>query len=438
MLHYLLTHTPILYLVQSLWRDEAFSILAAKESISFIITRLGFEPPLYYTMLHFWMRVFGEGEIAARALSIVGFLLATVIIIEWAADMYKKHWLSWYLPLFFFLNPMLLYYAFEIRTYGWYMFFATAALYTYVKQRWGWFAVSAILGFYTHVYILPFIGVLFLHWAWTHNTHSTSLLKHPWKNPAFSAFIMFGAAITPWLIKIIKIANRMKGSWYFPPDWQLVKSVLGNMFLGYEGTPWYGWKYTAYLSLVLIGLCFLALGRKTDKKLTVLFLLFGIAPLAAVIGISFITPLFVNRYLIPTTIAEVLLVSTAIAAIRHAVLQKTVALVFLIGVLWFNWWYAPFHTKPPIRDTMSQVHMVLQPTDVILADNAIIYLETLYYAKDRSKVYLYNPSNNAFPWYIGDALITPSRMTRNYPDYPRRAMLVHPDGSFDIVYRSPL
>jgi len=64
MLNYLLSHTPLLYFVQSFWRDEAFSVLAAKQSLGFIITKLGFEPPVYYTLLHVWMRIFGESELA--------------------------------------------------------------------------------------------------------------------------------------------------------------------------------------------------------------------------------------------------------------------------------------------------------------------------------------------------------------------------------------
>ena len=140
--------------------DEAFSILAAQQSLVFIVTRLGFEPPVYYAMLHFWIKLFGSGEIAARSLSLVGFLLSTALMIEWSHALYKKHWLSWYLPLFFFLNPMLLYYAFEVRTYGWYIFFATTTLMFYSAKQWKWFIVSALLGFYTHVYMLPFIGIL--------------------------------------------------------------------------------------------------------------------------------------------------------------------------------------------------------------------------------------------------------------------------------------
>ncbi len=445
MLNYLLSHTPLLYLVQSFWRDEAFSVLAAKESLSFIFTRLGFEPPLYYTMLHFWIRIFGTSELAARSLSLVGFLLATVIIIEWADQLYKKHWLAWFVPLFFFVNPMLLYYAFEVRTYGWYIFFATATLYAYATKRWPWFVVAAVLGFYTHVYILPFVGALFLHRLFVERHHLFQkhqsflrMLGRIAKDSGVRSVALAVLLMVPWLIRIGLEMGRMKSSWYFPVDVQLVRSVLGNMFVGYEGTPWFGWKYTRYLSLGVVLAGWGAIAESKMREHVRLLFFFGLIPLIGIIGISFIKPLFVNRYLIPVTVAEVLVVTAALAAIRKPLLQKITAVILFAGVIWINWWYAPFHAKTPVRETFEQVHALMKPGDVVLASDSLIYLETLYYTKDSSKVYLYNPNDNIFPWYIGDALITPSRMVRDYPIYPSRAFLIHTDGTFDVVYRMPL
>ena len=167
-MQWLLTHTPLLYLTQSLWRDEAFSILTAQKPVSEIVGKLGLEPPLYYVLLHFWLRVFGTSEIAARSLSLVGLGLATFVVIIWAEKLFKKHWLTWFLPLFFFLNPMLLYYGFEVRSYAWYVFFATLSIYGYLKKRWSIYVVSTVLGFYTHSFMLVFFFATFCHWALTH------------------------------------------------------------------------------------------------------------------------------------------------------------------------------------------------------------------------------------------------------------------------------
>ncbi len=438
MLNTLLTHTPLFYFVQSLWRDEAFSILAAQQPIGFIISRLGFEPPVYYAMLHFWIRLFGESEIATRSLSLLGFVLATIIIIKWSETMFKKHWLTWFTPLFFFLNPMLLYYAFEVRTYGWYMFFATATLYTYAQKKWLWFTICAILGFYTHTYFMFHLTAIGVHWFIFDGRNLIRTWKYLLGSTAFKSFLTIGVAMTPWLIKIIQEASRLKDSWYFPVDLHLVYSVLGNMFTGYEGTPWYGWSYTKYLSILLLALGAIAYRDTKEKKRNLLFLLSVGIPLGLCVGISFIKPLFVNRYLVSVTIALVLVITTAIQSLRNATLQKICAASLLIFVIWINWWFPQQHAKLPIRTTMASINSIQKDTDLFFAATPMIYLEVKYYAADRSRVYLYNPTNGVFPWYIGDAVISTKDMTQDLPLYPTRAFLIHDDGSYDIVYRIPI
>jgi len=417
----------------------------AKESLSFIIANLGYESPIYYTMLHFWIRIFGSSEIATRSLSFLGFLLSTIVIIEWANILYKKHWLAWYTPLFFFLNPMLLYHAFEVRTYSWYVLLATLMLYTYSNNIWRWFTVTGVIGLYSHVYMLPFIGALALHRVWakrhtffprilTFRTIHTRLVH----DYGIKSFLIIGILVIPWLIKVMLSLAGSKSSWYFPVDIQLIKSVLGNLFLGYEGTPWYGWKYTGYLSLLIIGFGGFALSNHHHKKQTQILTFFGIIPLFIVILVSFIKPVFVNRYLIPVTIAEVLILTQAIASIRKPYIQKITGALFLLGVLWFNWWYPPQHPKIAIRETFEQINTLTRTNDIIVAAHPLIFMETLYYAKNPTQAFLYNPNNDVFPWYVGDALAPASRMLRDFPIYPNRAFLVQPDGSFKVIYRMPL
>ena len=438
MLNTLLTHTPLFYFIQSLWRDEAFSILAAERSIGFIFTKLGFEPPVYYSLLHFWIKIFGDSEIATRSLSLLGFVLATIIIIEWSGALFKKHWLAWFTPLFFALNPMLLYYAFEVRTYGWYMFFAVASLYTYANKKWFWFSVSSILGFYTHTYFLFHLVALGTHWLITEWHVLRKSRKHLLKQNDVKSFLVIGAATLPWMLKIINESARLKNSWYFPVDLHLLYSVLGNMFIGYEGTPWYGWQYTKYLSILLAICITLALRNKREQKLNMLlFFIIGI-PLFLCLGISFIKPLFVNRYLISVTVGEVLIVIAALKSIRNSALQKCSAIALLGMILWVNWWFPKEHAKLPIRDTMTSVNSLQKKSDLYFAASPMIYLEVKYYASDRSRVFLYNPNRGEFPWYIGDAVITGKDMTEDLPLYPSRAFLIHDDGSYEIVYRMPI
>lgn len=56
---------------QSLWGDEGTSVVLALRDLASITqgAALDIHPPLYYYLLHFWMLVLGDGEIAVRSLS---------------------------------------------------------------------------------------------------------------------------------------------------------------------------------------------------------------------------------------------------------------------------------------------------------------------------------------------------------------------------------
>jgi len=431
MLQFLIQHSPLLYLTQSLWRDEAFSVLMALRPVSFIVSHVSFEPPLYYLLLHFWIKIFGQSEIALRSLSLVAFAVATCIVIVWAEKLFRKQWLSWWLPLFFFFNPMLLYYGMEGRTYGWYILFAVLSLWAYTERRWVIFTAATVLGFYTHSYflIVPFAEVI--HYLLTNRIH--------WKkDPMVRASVVSGVLIAPWFVVLLREASIFGKLWYYPVDLNLVTSVLGNLFVGYEGTPWYLWTFTKWLSIPILLFVILALRSHKTRKIARVFAAQIFFPLVVVIGISFIKPLYVNRYVIPVSIAEVFIITLGIHAIQNTTIQKIAAILWLLFILGFNIWYPDKHAKVDIRATLTQVNMPKAPTDVTIADRPLGFLETTYYSTDRAKVYLYNPNNSPFPWYVGGPLVSPSQMVSTYPPYPILAFMVHTNGTFDVVFRTTL
>src|SRR5258705_3967471 len=56
---------------KSLWLDEAYSVLVAKQHFSEMLVSLRHDthPPLYYLLLSIWTKLFGDVEIALRSLS---------------------------------------------------------------------------------------------------------------------------------------------------------------------------------------------------------------------------------------------------------------------------------------------------------------------------------------------------------------------------------
>lgn len=426
MLDWLLTHTPLFYLVQSFWRDEAFSVLTAEKPLASVIGSLNFEPPFYYILLHIWIRIFGESEIAARSLSLVGFSLATCVVILWAEKRFRSHWLSWIFPVLFFINPMLLYYGFEVRAYGWFMFFSTLSLFAYGQKKYWLTALANILGFYTHSYaiFIPFVQCL-------HYLLSSTKKEKKY----FQSLILTGISIAPWFIPIYEEAKKMRPTWYYPVDLQLVRSVLGNMFTGYDGTPGGLWSNTFILSIILLGVFYLAFKIKEQRREISYFLFMIFLPLFIVIGISFIKPLFVNRYLIYVSIAEMFLVGYALFSIKNSLLQKMLTLFVFLFMIYINIYFPQHKAKLDIRSTIIEANLLKGPNDLIYVSSPLIFFETVYYSKDRSNVYLYNPDHGEFPWYVGETAFSQSQMAYDLPEYPKRAIFIGLDRSITISYK---
>jgi mannosyltransferase len=436
MLNFLIHNTPIFYLVQSIWRDEAFSILLSERSPLWFITKI-FDPPLYYILLHYWMKIFGESEIATRSLSILGIALATIVIIFWAEKLFKKHWLSWYFPIFFALNPTIVYFAFEVRAYAWYVFFTVVSFYAYVEGMWILNIAAVVLGLYTHSYmiIIPFtqaVHYIVTHWKKFTLKKPSTILGDRFLQSLVIMILLF----SPWLYQIAISWGQLKQSWYFPVDFHLIKAVLGNVFLGYEGTPGYLWNYSTILSIILLGIFIYGVFDRKNMKRNSFFFLMIFVPLVIVIGISFIKPLFVNRYVMPVTVAEIFMIVFSLAQIKNKSIQKIAAIIALLFVIIFNMWYPTKHAKLDIRSTIYQVNALLGKHDVILANSPLILFESTYYSRDRSRVFLYNPERIPFPWYVGGSIVSSKQMVSDLPPYPIRAFIIKADGSFEMTYNT--
>ena len=159
MIDFLFTKTPLLFLVQNFWRDEAFTYVVSRNNIGDIIklTAGDFNPPLYYVLIHYWMMVFGSSEFAMRMLSFTFFIATAYVaylIMHTVWKISEKKSII-YVGLFLF-NPFLLTYAFEARMYSMLAFFASLSYYAFLTKKRRLNIASCVLGLYTH-YFMVFI-----------------------------------------------------------------------------------------------------------------------------------------------------------------------------------------------------------------------------------------------------------------------------------------
>ena len=90
-----------------------------------------------------------------------------------------------------------------------------------------------------------------LHFLITEYKHLS--IKQLLQNKYIQSIALIGVCIFPWLLLTASHMSKLSSSWYFPVDFHLLSSVLGNMFIGYEGTPWYLWGSTAFGSISAVG-----------------------------------------------------------------------------------------------------------------------------------------------------------------------------------------
>jgi mannosyltransferase len=108
-----------------LWLDEALTVNIARLPLSDIPNALRHDgaPPMYYVLLHFWMLVFGEGDVAVRALAgVIG--VATLPLAYFAGvrlgggDRERGRWVGWALVLVVATSPFGIRYSVENRMYS--------------------------------------------------------------------------------------------------------------------------------------------------------------------------------------------------------------------------------------------------------------------------------------------------------------------------------
>jgi hypothetical protein len=106
---------------KSLWLDEAeswrYALMPLSKMIPYTVDVQDLNPPFYFVMLHFWVKVFGGSEAGLRSLSAVAGAL-TVVIVAAAARRIQGTLLAATVTVLLLLNSTGLYHSQEARGYA--------------------------------------------------------------------------------------------------------------------------------------------------------------------------------------------------------------------------------------------------------------------------------------------------------------------------------
>ncbi|MFW6110226.1 MAG: glycosyltransferase family 39 protein [Patescibacteria group bacterium] len=381
-------------LTQSLWRDEAFSVLLSIRPLREIavITARDYSPPFYYFILHFWIGLFGWSEPALRLLSILFTILACVVIYFLGKKMFSNQ-VGLVSAVLLFLVPPVFYYSFEVRMYTLFIFLAVLSFYFLISEKWLLFILTSLAGLYTHNFMLFSLGgeiLAYLAWKdW----------KLPKKNFVLSCLAL-GLGYFPWLgVLISQFTSVQRSFWLNRPSW--------------------GWLFLAISGLFFLSIVFLKTKNPSEKALA----LWGILPFSFTVFISYFVPLFHLRYFLfafPPLIC--LLCSFLLSLQWNKVLSSTLVILFLCVNL--NIWFKP--DKSDIRTRLEPLLKSGSREQVVCA-SILNYFETKYYLLRFSPQMVENLYLLESGWvhHAGGSLVDQSKLLH---DLPEEGFLVEESG----------
>lgn len=209
------------------WIDEGLSIGIARHDLFDIpgVLKQDGAPPLYYTLLHFWIKLFGTSEPATHALSLV-FSTLTIPVGTWIGWRLFGRWAGVVTGVLCAANPFLTTYAQETRQYSLVVLLSLLAaaffLLSFVERDRRYlpmFAVSIAALLYTHMWsafwILGSLVVLLY------------LLKDD-RRLLRPACLAYGGAFLlylPWLPTALYQVQHTAAPWANGPTWRAAQQI---------------------------------------------------------------------------------------------------------------------------------------------------------------------------------------------------------------------
>ncbi|HVB91054.1 MAG TPA: glycosyltransferase family 39 protein [Acidimicrobiales bacterium] len=255
----------------ALWLDEALTVDVARLPLHAIPDALKHDgaPPLYYYLLHFWLRAFGQSNVAVRSLS--GVLSVLTLPVSWLAGRRMGgRAVAWTTVVLVSSAPFAVYYATESRMYALVIlltgcgFLALQRAVTAPRPgnlvAVGVVTASLLYAQYWSLYLVGVVGI----WLVASAIRSPPG-ERPW--PALLAVVAGCLAFVPWLPDFLYQARHTGTPWSAPPNFAAVINAITGFTDNQGSISVSGTNQGRLLAIIYFAMLALALfgEGKTDR-----------------------------------------------------------------------------------------------------------------------------------------------------------------------------
>lgn len=392
----------------AIWGDEGSSLLMSRYAVADIWVHAAHDvhPPLYFMLLHGWIELFGDGIFSIRCLSALPGI-AAVMLGMWLVRLMANPRAALLAGLMLALLPTAVRYSQEVRMYAWlgmWLLGATIALVYWVKQPRDTrvlviYALLMTAGFYTHYFTALCVLV---HWAYLlvlrlQPSHSLKLIDRPaWWLANVAIVVLFSPWI-PSLMDLIQHMDQLKANgdvgWELPVTLSSLPSMVWDFLIQEDGDalPWL--LFGALPMLLLAVIVITGLRDRSRHRWSVLLALYTLLPLLLVYGVSFISPVFIERYLNAYALGLPLIMALAI----DRLLNGFRVLAFGLLALFVGTELVGLKTNATV-DVNDQTSVMVEfinqhyvEGDRIVISDMLWYMPYVYYNRTDAAPMLYTP-----------------------------------------------
>ena len=389
----------------ALWLDEGYSWWDAQQPLTALWTLVPTcdpHPPLYFALLHGWIRLVGDGTVAMRSLSLL-LGLASIAVVYFAgreldralarrrasveSAIGDRFGIGAFAALLFTLTPFQVYFSVEARPYALLCLGATMltlACLTIVRcietpsrrlasapsrrsTRTSWLslligALVVVWANNTAVLVLGAVTVAFVG-LWIVDVDSRSVMA-----PVIAIGVVVGVLWAPdWPLLIAQAREVTDDFWIQKPSLAGITYELHNL-IGLDVL-----RSTWWVALAIVG-GLLLIARRIGWRWGVMVAALAILPIAFNVAISYaLSPILISRALMGAAPALALALASSVVLIRWMPL-RVVAAVLLIAahLLSVSRYLTADHVKEPWKPVIARLALVARDAPILVVPNELV------------------------------------------------------------------